>query len=695
MIPKNLEELAQLYKDSESVDKELYSEMRSNVLLIAGEHYTKNVNKHFARLRETNRLTETLKLRLTKNHMHRIHRTYRNAILDKVPGVKAFPANEAEMQDQKDAELDNKVWDHLKAKHKMKDKVRKWADEYCGIGEVWTKIFWDASKGDHVGYHQKLDDFGEPMFDEAGEPVPGKPVFSGALVYEPIFGFNLFRSPGAKCMDDSPYIGFRKMVRKEHLKALYMNEDGSENKAIKNNLTKSSEIDYVVFESGKARYEKKENWVLIKEVYYRPSIEHPEGYYFIWSEFGILAQGKLPYGIFPIAGRGFDEYPTNPRGRSILKVARPYQAELNRSASQQATHQITLGDDKILYQAGTKLTPGALLPGVRGIAFQGQAPQILAGRTGDQFTDYTQSEKNDMYEAVMLDEISQKDVNNVDAYSLLFRSMSQQARFKNYIEKFEDFMVDVHDISIELTRKYQSQEELAEIVGKDNMMNLQEFLRPGPRRHHVRADGMSDDISTTMGKQITFQHLLQYVGKQMKPEDVGKIMRQMPFVNNEEIFNDMTINYDNVRNDMLALERGEQPVVTQYMDSEYYVEKLQHRMKQPDFRYLPPQVQQGYAALMQQHQQVIVQKQQAIIDAKNEYIPTDGAMITLSMQMPAPDGEGTKQVRLPYSAIMHLINQLQKQGQSLETLENMNQGVLAEMSGQMMSQPIQSGPQQR
>lgn len=679
--PKNLEELETLYKDSESVDKELYSEMRSNVLLIAGEHYTKNVNKHFARLRETNRLTETLKLRLTKNYMHRVHRTYKNAILDKAPDVRAFPANEMEMQDQKDAEITNKVWESLKYKHKMREKIRKWADEFCGIGEVWVKAFWDPKAGDHIGYEPIVGDSGEPMLDEMGQMQADKErgVFTGAIVYEPIFGFNLFRSPGAKSMNESPYIGYRKMVRKELIEKMY-----DDNPEIKKALSKTSEIDYVVFESGKARYEKRENWVLIKECYWKPSVEYPMGYYFIWTEFGILAQGELPFGIFPIRGKGFDEYPTNPRGRSILKVARPFQAELNRSASQQATHQITLGDDKVLYQAGTKLAPGALLPGVRGISYQGAPPQILTGRTGDLFSGYTQGEKADMYESVMLEETNLKDQSNVaDPTHILFKSMRQQAVYKDYIEKFEEFLVDIFDVTMELTRKYQREEELVEMIGRDDAQNLQEFLRPGKRMYQVKAHGANEDASTLMGRHMTFQSILQYVGKNLKPDDIGKIIRQMPFMNNEEIFDDLTISYDNARNDMLALERGEMPTVNQYDDSEYYVNKLSHRMKQPDFKFLDPMIQQNYQTYMHQHQQVILQKQQAVIDAKNQFIPVGGAMITTSMHMPDPDGEGTKQVRVPYQALQHLIQQLEKQGMSLTQLEDMNQGALAEMAGQM------------
>ena len=121
--------LNQLYKESEEVDKSVFTKMRSNVLLSAGEHYTKNVNKHFSRLRETNKLAPSTKLRLTKNHVYRIVKTYTNSIIAKAPGVRPVPKNETEMQDKKGAELNQAVWTDIKERHKINDKNRKWCEQ--------------------------------------------------------------------------------------------------------------------------------------------------------------------------------------------------------------------------------------------------------------------------------------------------------------------------------------------------------------------------------------------------------------------------------------------------------------------------------------------------------------------------------------------------------------------------------------
>ena len=83
-----------------------------------------------------------------------------------------------------------------------------------------------------------------------------------------------------------------------------------------------------------------------------------------------------------------------------------------------------------------------------------------------------------------------------------------------------------------------------------------------------------------------------------------------------------------------------------------------------------------------------MQAQQAIADAKNEYIPIGGAMIAADMYIPDPNdkNKAAKRVRIPYQALDWLVKQLETQGQTLEKLESQNKGSLAEMA-QMIQQP--------
>ena len=61
--------LDNLYMKANAVDDKMFSEMRSNVLLVSGDHYTKRGAKFWHRIRTSKELDEQTKLRLTKNHI--------------------------------------------------------------------------------------------------------------------------------------------------------------------------------------------------------------------------------------------------------------------------------------------------------------------------------------------------------------------------------------------------------------------------------------------------------------------------------------------------------------------------------------------------------------------------------------------------------------------------------------------------
>jgi hypothetical protein len=680
MKKHKLDDLNGIYQESEEADRDLFAEQRSNILLVAGEHYAKTMGKALARVREYSRLAETTKLRLTKNNVHKIVRYYENQILSKAPGVTIRPNNEEELQDRKDAELNLSVWNYYKRRASLKSKIRTWAEHFVQIGEVACKIFWDVTKGDLIGYAPQVDEQGMELVDPVtGAPMPdeSKPMFSGDFVFETIPAFDLLRSKSAHTMADSPYLIYRKMVEKKLLQAAYAG-DTEKLKGIE----ESDKHTFVVFDQNSQNYSKDDKRVLVKEYYFRPCPQYPKGYFYIATEFAILEEGELPFGIFPILWRGFDEYATTPRGRSIIKVARPYQAEINRASSQLATHQVTVGDDKIIYQGGTKLAPGALLPGVRGITYQGAPPQILSGRDGSQFLNYIVQQTEEMFRAVNMEEVLVEEDKGLDPYSMLYRSMKTQLKFGKYAEKFEEFLQDVCRTFLDLARHYLPDEILIAAVGKAEAVNASEFRKVSPLSYQISVEEQTDAVDTQLGRQITFNHLLQYVGTSLSREDIGRLMKNMPFVNQKEVFSDMTLDYECVQNDMLALERGENVDVNPYAKNDYYVQRLSHRMKQADFRFLDPQIQQNYQMLLQMHEQEIARKVEEEKVAQSEFIPVGGAMIRADMYVPdSKNPEKSVRVEVPYQSLDWLLKRLESQGMNQEALQNMNQQAALDIYG--------------
>jgi len=148
------------------------------------------------------------------------------------------------------------------------------------------------------------------------------------------------------------------------------------------------------------------------------------------------------------------------------------------------------------------------------------------------------------------------------------------------------------------------------------------------------------------------------------------------------LFSDMTIDADCVQNDMLALERGEQVDVNPYANNEYYVQKFSHRMKQADFRFLAPEIQQMYMQVMQMHEQEIARKVEAEKAAQSEFIPVGGAMIKADMYVPDVNNPAkSSRVELPFQAVDWLIKRLESQGMTMDMLKQMNAQNMIDIMG--------------
>jgi hypothetical protein len=684
-----LDELNRIYEEAESADKEVFAEMRSNVLLVAGEHYKKGSGQKFRHtVRSRTDLSEVQKLRLTKNHIPKVVRHYVTGILSYAPGVMAAPQRPEERQDQKAAEMNQSVIVDAKSRYKIRQEQRYWVRDFVEIGEVCVKLFWDPNAGDFLGYEHQVDEMGQPQFDEAGQPVPDEtlPRFSGAFVWKRIFGANLLRQVGSGDMKKSKCWIVREMVDIEDLKFRYRDDP-----AKLKTLTESGKEDFVVFDSDRANYERTQKQVLWREFYWPPSGDYPEGWYSMGTSSGVFEEGKLPGGKFPLVWKGFDEYPTTCRGRSPIKIARPFQAEINRASSQVAMHQITIGDDKVLYQTGTKLQPGALLPGVRGISYAGTPPTILPGRDGGQYLPYIESQISEMYSVLMLQEEGQeKGGGQTDPWSMHFRSLVQQKRFSEYGEKFEEFLCELFELFLSLAKIYYSDDMLIMAVGRNERVNIAEFRKTTPLSYAIKLEPREDTLETQFGKQLTLNHVLQYVGPNLGKDDIGKILCQMPFGDWEEAFSDFTLDYTCVKNDMLAMERGQMPPFGNYDNHEYSAKKLTARMRESDFQYLHPRVQQLYQARVAWHEKMIEEQRAKLLAAQNDFIPATGAMIACDMYIPNPDdpGKPAKRVRVPYTALDWLVKRLEAQGQSLAVLEHANKGMLSEMADHL----VQRGP---
>lgn len=676
-------ELDKNYLMAESVDKETFAEMRSSLLMVSGEQYTKKDSNFYRRIRDTKDLSKEQKLRLVKNHTRKICQIYANNITSANPNVGFTPKDESSTHDRKAAELNKSVWADAWDRYKLSHQVDEWVDSYVQIGEVHLKIFWDPNKGYVSGYEPMVDpETGEQVFDENFMPVAdeSKPVMSGEFVFEEIYGFNLLRPPEAKSLDEAEWLGIRKMVDRQVLLKQFPDK--------KELITEDADETYTVFNPNKGNYEQSSKQTMLREFYYRPSQKFPNGYFYICTKNGTLTEGELPAGVFPIVSQCFDRLKTTPRGRSPVKTMRPFQAEINRAASKIAEHQITVGDDKLLIQNGTKVSAGATVHGIKAVSVTGVEPKFLAGRDGSQYLAYMQSNIAEMYQVMMVQEDSEFKESNVDPYTLLFRSARDKKRFQRYIKGFETFLVNTVKVYLQLAKKQLPDDAAILAFGKSEQINIPEFRSVNDVCYEIKIESQAEDIETKLGKQLVQNHILQYAGSQLDKSEIGKIIRQMPYVNNDEAFDDLTIDYDSVTNDILALDRGEQPPVGQYDNHQYMIKKLSLRMRKPDFKYLDPQIQSSYVQKIALHQEFDAKNKMAIQQMEQQFIPMTGALIPVDFYVNAPNSTGgTKQVKvkIPYDAINHLMKMIEAQGTPLQSLMESPQGAQAEVANMVTS----------
>ena len=269
--------------------------------------------------------------------------------------------------------------------------------------------------------------------------------------------------------------------------------------------------------------------------------------------------------------------------------------------------------------------------------------------------------------------------------------MRDKKKFSMYAEKFERFLVEITEISLKLFKHHVMPQALIPMVGRNEIVNIEELKSTEDISYQIKVEARADDIETQMGKQLTLNHLVQFAGSQLNPQDLGQIVRAMPFSNKEEMLTDLTIDYDIAKNTILALDRGEQVQAEENENHSYMVRKLMHRMKQPDFKFLDPQIQEAYFINKQQHEQIMIQQQQAIQAANADLIPTSGALVAadIYIQSDPEDPSKTKRARIPHDSLKWLLDRIEQQGTSLQSLEGLQDSAVAEIAA--LSQQGQPG----
>lgn len=659
---KTKEDLNKLYTESSEAYKPDFAKMRSSLLLIAGDHYSKRgIGKFFDRVRTTRDFSNETKIRLTRNHIGRIVRRIANIILSAAPGVGIKPKHEREMQDRKSAELNHAVWIDGKERNEWDDLTMRWVDDFVGIGEVFTKIYYDPNDGPIIAYEPAMNELGQPTQLPDGTLAPDmtKPIFEGALKFEENYGFNVLIDVNAKDVRKSPHYCLRKMVATKDLKKDFPN--------LADDIDDSEDDTFMIFEVGAGYRQSKKGETLLKEWFWRPCAEYPKGYFAIQAkDSDPLVQGELPSdqsgAIFPIECERYDYVQTKPRGIASTEPLRPYQMNINSMASKAAEHRVTLGDDKLVLVNGSKLSAGATLPGIRSMTVTGQAPTVIEGRVGNQYAEPMNAEITEMYQIADLDD-EDTDNANLDPQVLLYRSAKQKKKFSRYIGRFENYLVRVCRLYLRSAKYYFSDQAAIMAIGKNEQVNIKEFKNTTDTSLQFTVEPQAEDIETKLGRQLSINHILQYVGTQLGEDSIGKLIAEMPYSNLKEAFSDLTLDHECATNDMLALDRGDMPYINPDDPHPYMVKRATARRREADYRYLPPFIQENYQKYIDGHLKIMDEQKQALQRSESGFIPDGGALVGIDLYVQDPNNpERTRRARIPQSSGEWLLKKLQEQG---------------------------------
>lgn len=691
----SVSDLNKQFEDSKSVINEHLAEARTNVNLFVGNHFQKKGSRLS---RSLDNLTDDkdVKIRVTKNHTNTICKYIINSILNQAPTGAILPKNPGEIQDQKSAEIHASIIEDYKIQNRFKAQVRRWAENYVTVGELFLNIFWDDNKGNLLGHEEVRD-------ERTGEVTGTRPIFEGDAVTELVYAWDMRMDPGAKTFDEACWVGYEKMVDQNIILKLF--GDTEENrKACKSDMDET----YKVFDSTAVQYQDAKNRVLLRQCYYRPSTDYPDGYYVFFTKETIFAEGPLPKDrngrvFFPIKYLGFDELPTSPRSISIIRQIRPDQMEVNRCASAIALTQMTMGFDKMIAPTGGEVDAGSMKAGVRVFRVPGgkQSADIIPGRSGEQFLNTMNSAISEMYRKTGVPENFDEKAADTDILASLYKNMRQKTRFSLYADKFGDFLVEIIEEVLRLKKAYMRDETFARVVGKDNLINIDEFRAMDDLGYQIKVEPATEDLESRFGKHIALTNTMQYLGQNLDQNTIGMLLKNLPFNNGEEIYSKFTIDYENARNILLALDRGEFPEVTTIEKPEYILAELNHRRRKPDFKFLDPRIQMNYLKQIEQYQAIYNQNLMTIQQAQAGFIPSDGPTVPVDGVYETVIGSNgqpkTQRVQLPLAAINDLIQKLQAQGNAFGNIQTLPLGQQAEMAQSFLEQsglqpPAQGAP---
>ncbi len=578
-------------------------------------------------------------LRRQRIHVNKILPTIQNRtarLCKSAPKYDVMP----ESQDESDKEaarlgLDviNMLWDKQHVDVKRLN-LMMWLQE---CGHAYMKINWD-------------DCLGDPIIetDENGKEILAS--HTGDVAFEVKSAFQIFADPLAKTLEEAAWVIEANVRKLDYFRDRYpekgdlVKEEGAWLLSIQyeqriNSLTQNGAT------SGSAPQMKN---AAIEIVYYeKPTKNYPNGRMCI-SANGILLEDKeLPVGEIPlvkfddviVAGKYYSE--------AIITHLRPIQDQLNKVINKRAEWTNRLLNGKFIAPKGHGMYAETLndqsgevveynpVPG-------GGPPQAMSIPNIPQYA-YTEEDKLNgmLYDISGINEASRGQLPSASIPALGLQILQEQdeTRIGIMVEQHELSWARVGQLALKNVSKFYVAPRLLKIGGSSMEYTVKSFQGADLKNNNdvfvIR--GSTLPRSKTLRRQdITNAWQSGLLGDPADPALRQKVLEEIEFGDIQGIWKGQSLVQKQIAADLLKIENGEPPLVSEFDDHPEHVRKKNEYRLGDKFQKLIPQNQELLIQNMEAHIQAQMRRMDPNIDINHEMAEN---MKNQGMQMGQPQGQ--------------------------------------------------------
>lgn len=515
----------------------------------------------------------------------------------------------SDFDDKDEARVKNAILDHIWHKIGLDRTLRDallWA---LLTGTGFLIPYWNADAGDTiVDYAVQVDEFGNPILDEEGNPIPVvdetgayvvKDVFNiGELAVDAASPFEVLVDPLAKDTENIRWFFRDRVMEVEEVYYTYGVKVPS------STVNVLSYLDNRIL--GSRKIEGKDVCV-VTEYWERPSKKYPLGRYVIFSSDVVIYVGDNPYadaGVpLPLAIIQHVPVPGRVYADSVVTQLIPVQVEYNKTRSQLIETKNLTAFPKVLAPKGSLPVTPTSRPGevVEYIPTFGR-PEFW---TPPALPAYVIREldraREELIEISGIHEATRGAIPSSirSGVAIAYITEQDETRLNVTAHSYEEAIAKLCTYLLRLARKYYIEPRTMRIVGPDRSSKVVQFYgKDIPEDADVYVEAGSSLPKSTVAKQ---QMLLDLWNAGVI-RDPSVMLKLLEFGNLEDLYHDADLDIDQATRENDMMQQGIMPVVEDFHVHELHIREHNRFRKTEKYEQLPAEIKAIFAQHVAQHQ---------------------------------------------------------------------------------------------